>query len=128
MSTEPAALEGDRVLDVLAACDEALAAGQSPPSRGPDVDISEMRRVDRGLACIKLLREVLGSEPIEAREAMPDLERAIGPFGVLPFRQLGRYEVRRTLGEGSCGIVFLAFDPQLRRETALKVPRGAGAL
>lgn len=35
--------------------------------------------------------------------------------------QLGKYEVRRLLGRGAMGAVFLAFDPMIEREVAIKV-------
>jgi uncharacterized protein (TIGR03067 family) len=38
-------------------------------------------------------------------------------------RRIGRFEVRACLGEGAFGTVFRAYDPQLEREVALKVPR-----
>ena len=38
-------------------------------------------------------------------------------------REIGRFIVKRVLGQGAFGSVYLAFDPQLRREVALKVPR-----
>ncbi len=37
--------------------------------------------------------------------------------------KLGRFEIRMTLGHGSFGVVYLAYDPILEREVAIKVPR-----
>lgn len=38
-------------------------------------------------------------------------------------QRLGRYELRQKLGEGSFAEVYLAFDSELSREVALKIPR-----
>src|SRR6266540_1120262 len=46
-----------------------------------------------------------------------------GP-GIPP--HVGRFEVRALLGEGAFGRVFLAFDPELEREVAIKVPKPEG--
>ena len=43
---------------------------------------------------------------------------------MIPAR-FGRYEVRRLLGQGGFGQVFLARDPLLQRDVAIKAPLGA---
>ncbi len=37
--------------------------------------------------------------------------------------QVGRYQVRRRIGEGTFGYVYLAYDEVMDREVAIKVPR-----
>jgi WD40 repeat protein len=46
----------------------------------------------------------------------------------LSFQRLGRFEIRRELGRGRFGVVFLAWDPQLQRQVALKVPQFDAAM
>ncbi|HTU27276.1 MAG TPA: serine/threonine-protein kinase, partial [Pirellulales bacterium] len=40
----------------------------------------------------------------------------------LPAASIGRYQIIRQLGEGAFGLVYLALDPDLKREVAIKVP------
>jgi serine/threonine protein kinase/predicted ATPase len=51
---------------------------------------------------------------------------APAPPGAVPAppAAFGRYLVRRTLGAGGCGAVYLGDDPQLGRPVAIKVLRG----
>jgi hypothetical protein len=106
----------EQFASLVAACDEALAAGSALAEVNSDVPPELRQRLERRVACMKLLRQALPLQhptpPIPAEgAAFPTLTR------------LGRFEVRRELGRGSFGIVLLAHDPQLRRDVALKVPR-----
>ena len=40
-----------------------------------------------------------------------------------PPEQVGRYQIRKPLGQGSFGTVYMAFDPELQRLVAIKMPR-----
>ena len=43
--------------------------------------------------------------------------------GIAAAARLGRFELRRKLGQGAQAVVWLAFDPRLEREVAVKVLR-----
>ena len=68
---------------------------------------------------------------ISGPSGLPPLFRSTGsptdtaparPGGPAPDR-IGRFEVRACLGGGAFGWVYRAFDPTLRREVAIKLPR-----
>jgi WD40 repeat protein/serine/threonine protein kinase len=118
---------------LLVAYDQLLEAGQSPPGDSEvGIPQAERRRLSSAQACLRRLeeerlrREVRrGAEtPQSGSRPQGDSTFDVPSFDFLPFgKQLGRFALRRELGKGGCGIVYLAFDPLLCREVALKIPR-----
>jgi WD40 repeat protein/serine/threonine protein kinase len=51
-------------------------------------------------------------------------KRAGAKDGNVP-KHFGRYEIVRLLGQGAMGAVYLAYDPSLQRQIALKIPKFA---
>jgi WD40 repeat protein len=104
--------DDDSLVELLAAYDDALKAGRATPAVVPGDTPAEWRpRLQRGLACMHLLRQLL--------PRCPGPDAGSGQ----PLTHLGRFALRRELGRGGYGIVYLADDPLLGRPVALKVPR-----
>jgi WD40 repeat protein/serine/threonine protein kinase len=113
MSDVPDRREQD-FADLLAVYDDALATGSSlgpeVASSFHDVPAGLMERLETAKECLVLL------ESMWPRSGL--VESA-------PAKEIGRFQIVRELGRGGFGIVFLAYDPQLSRQVALKVPQSS---
>ena len=66
------------------------------------------------------------AERAEVRAALAAIEAELSGSAAVPLA-VGRFEVRGELGAGAFGRVYRAWDPNLQREVAVKVPQ-PGAL
>src|SRR5262245_31967872 len=103
--------------------DAALAAGKAPGQKL----VGELpEEFNEAISCLNMLErlrlsdrlsEVPGSSPSDPSHDRLSWDQAGVPA------QLGGYQILKLIGQGGCGVVFLAHDPALRRPVAVKIPR-----
>jgi len=108
--------------ELVARLDEALASASdsssiaSQPFLSDLADANLQRRFDKVHSCLQLLEQDRRRQSATAIKDKSSLEQAAVPH------QIGRFRVIRRLGAGAFGVVFLAEDPTLRRQVAIKLP------
>ena len=124
---------------------DSLPAGSPDPEGSDSLVPAELRRsLDEFRHCLDVLHQVriqadsdasksahtVVATPIDYRVGSSLRNSPVAPYwsveeltdSGLPSR-IGRFQIRRRLGTGGFGIVFLGFDPVARRERAIKIPR-----
>lgn len=139
INSQQHAWDDDRVARFIESYHERLLAADEASAGSPEAIATPAGELDDSTlepleAAGQVLRVLVRARAIapDARPGLPSAERGkVSIWEVLSqpdgadqsLRQLGRFLIERELGRGGFAVVFLAHDPVLNRQVALKVPR-----
>lgn len=89
------------------------------------------REIRELFPALLLVEQAAATDTSAARRSETHADAAGDPADDFLFpvpRYIGRFEVRDVVGSGGFGVVFDAYDPELKRRVALKIPRPEAAV
>jgi WD40 repeat protein len=110
---------------LLAACDDSQAVDApllSVPGGAVPPELRERLQEDANW-CRRIRRLFRAPGTTLTHSPDPETTSSFLSPTINPGASFGRFQINRELGRGAYGVVFLAYDPSLGREVALKVPR-----
>jgi hypothetical protein len=118
----------DEFVDRLVELDEAMAGGRILDELASKPVPNELQnRLKRGLVALQALRHARSEADIPTLYAQAAPTLGAIKSGPAPLH-FGRFHIIRELGRGGFGIVFLARDPKLHRDVAIKVPHAQAVM
>ncbi len=126
----PSSAGDEKFTELICAYEENLTENTEARSLDESVlnedhDLAErLQAATRGLNALDRVRRRWNPDAKSVSSESGQLPDTIRDQETQPLKQqsIGRFQIQRELGRGGVGVVFLGYDPKLRRQIALKVP------
>lgn len=132
----PEADVDDRLVDLLSAYERDTREGvvAAPPTDTIEIDPSVRECVEDAILGMQAIMKIAPTKRVVTETKFETRDRTIRGGSNTRLNEawrperFGRFQIERELGRGGFGVVFLAIDPVLRRQLALKIPLTEAAI